>query len=78
VYDKRIIRNRGEEMSDLIEALQILAKYDNPEYPTLCEHDEFHVMIDWTKASDDDKKRLNELGFIGSDGHFLSFKYGSC
>jgi hypothetical protein len=31
-------------MNDLIEALQIFAKYGNPDYPTHCEHDTLMIM----------------------------------
>ncbi len=67
-------------MKQLIEALTILLKYGNPDYPTHCEHDELYVNIDPGLVSEDDKKRLDELGFLLSDdGYgFISFKYGSC
>jgi len=65
-------------MSDLIEALQIFLKYGNPKYPTLCEHDEFIVLIDPTEVSSEDKKRLDELGFFArEEGNFCSFRFGS-
>lgn len=69
-------------MEELIEALQIFLKYDNPSYPTHCEHDYLYVDIHPDKVSEEDKKRLDELGFIidgeyGGAG-FGSFKYGSC
>ncbi len=67
-------------MKKLIEALQIFLKYGNPDYPTHCEHDELTVGIDPSLVSDEDKKKLDELGFIenpeGDD--FYSYKYGSC
>jgi hypothetical protein len=66
-------------MDDLIEGLTILRKYDNPAYPTHCEHDVLLVCVDPEKVSDDDKARLDELGFIpGSDECFRSFRFGSC
>lgn len=44
-------------METLIQALQILLKYGNPEYPTHCEHDELWIMeIDPEDVSDEDKK----------------------
>lgn len=69
-------------MEDLIKALQILLKYENPDYPTHCEHDYLFVNVHPDKVSKEDKKTLNELGFI-VDGEyggygFGSFKYGSC
>ena len=66
-------------MDDLIEALTIFRKYGNPEYPTHCEHDELSVDIDPELVSDEDKKKLDDLGFLADeDGHFVSFKFGSC
>ena len=66
-------------MSNLIEALQIFLKYGNPEYPTHCDHDELLICgIESADVSDEDKKRLEELGFlISSHGHFFSYRYGS-
>ena len=63
----------------VIEALTIFKKYDNPHNPFCCEHDTLHVMIEYKDVSDDDKKRLDELGFIedSENGTFLSFRYGS-
>jgi hypothetical protein len=70
-------------MSDLIEALQILLKYGNPRYPTHCEHDVLTIVeIDPSDVSEDDKEKLDELGFFISnqDGEecFRSFRFGSC
>jgi len=69
-------------MLDLIEALQILAKYGNPASPTHCEHDYLYVAINPDLVSEQDKQRLSELGFIvdgeyGGEG-FGSFRFGSC
>ncbi|MDD5008563.1 MAG: hypothetical protein PHC68_09245 [Syntrophorhabdaceae bacterium] len=72
-------------MKDLIEALQIFLKYKNETYPTHCEHDVMYIM-DVTKeeVSEEDRKRLGELGFIydedsdeGAGEGWMSFKYGS-
>jgi len=69
-------------MNDLIEALSILAKYDNPKYPTHCEHDSLYVDIDPERVSKEDIIRLEELGFmVGEEefeGGFFSYRYGSC
>jgi len=65
-------------MSDLIKALQIFLKYENPEYPTNCEHDEMIVVIDPSIVSEVDILILDDLGFIIEDDYFISFKYGSC
>jgi hypothetical protein len=69
-------------MKDLIEALQIFLKYGDPSYPTHCEHDTLTICgIDPDKVSEEDKARLDELGFFVSDDQgdnmFMSYKYGS-
>lgn len=51
-------------MKDLIEALQILLKYGNPDYPTHCDHDELRICgYEPEKITPEDVKRLKELGF---------------
>ena len=69
-------------MKGLIEALQILLKYGDPAYPTHCEHDVMAICgIDPSDVSDEDKAKLDALGFIVSDEfgeeQFISYKYGS-
>lgn len=70
-------------MSDLIKALQILLKYGNPSYPTICEHDVMIICgIDADDVSEEDKLELEELGFDVTDEYnggnqFYSFKFGS-
>lgn len=81
-------------MKELIEALQILFKYaPDLTYPFHCEHDILYVLIDPADVSDEDKKRLKELGFEDGnesededgeaidnseyEGMFYSFRYGS-
>jgi hypothetical protein len=68
-------------MKELIEALQILLKYGNPTYPTHCEHDVLTIVgISPDLVSDEDKARLDELGFFVSNEYgdgFQSFRYGS-
>lgn len=69
-------------MSNLIEALQILLKYGNPTHPTHCEHDVLMIVgIDPELVSEDDKSRLDELGFFVSSEYgeemFQSYRYGS-
>jgi hypothetical protein len=65
-------------MEKLIEALKIFLKYGNPEYPTCCEHDVLYICgIDPEDVSDDDKARLDKLGFFVDEDAFKSFKYGS-
>lgn len=53
-------------MKDLIEALQIMMKYCGDDlYPTHCEDDTLcFPNIDYDAVSDEDKKRLEKLGFI--------------
>lgn len=68
-------------MKDLLEAITIMMKYSNDEYPTNCDHDILRFnSIDSTKVSKEDLKRLEELGFEDDRddiGGFYSFKYGS-
>lgn len=65
-------------MSKLIEALQIFLKYGDPEHPTHCEHDALMICgINPDDVSDEDKVKLEELGFFVSDDAFLSYRYGS-
>jgi len=66
-------------MKDLIKALQIFAKYTDTEWPTNCEHDILYIMVSPNQVSDEDKVRLEELGFDADEGldNFSSFKYGS-
>jgi len=38
---------------------------EDPEYPTVCEHDKLHIVgIEPEKISKEDKKELESLGFI--------------
>ena len=67
-------------MDDLIEALQIFAKYKKEKWPTHCEHDTLHVMaIGRDELSEDDAARVGELGFLWSDEDdgYISFRFGS-
>lgn len=67
-------------MDKLIEALQILLKYGNPDYPTQCEHDCLWICgINPYDVSEEDKAKLKELSFHvdESDDCFKSYKYGS-
>lgn len=68
-------------MSDLIKALQIFLKYENPNYPTHCEHDKLYVFgIDPKKVSQEDIVELSRLGFEidKTEGYFYSYRFGSC
>lgn len=67
-------------MKDLIEALTIFLKYgETLAYPTHCEHDELMVMVAPRLVSDEDTKRLGDLGFYPHSEHdvFYSFRFGS-
>lgn len=65
-------------MKNLIEALQIFLKYSDSAYPTCCEHDVLYVLVPHESVSDDDKKRLSELGFEPDRaGNFRSYVFGS-
>lgn len=69
-------------MSKLIEALQIFLKYGDPQWPTHCEHDVLTICgIEPADVSDEDKAKLDELGFFVSSEYgeeqFQSFRYGS-
>ena len=70
-------------MDDLNEALTIIKKGVDPtdKWPTNCGHDELFVKGDWSKYTDDEIKRLDELGFNkieDDEGGFSSFRFGSC
>jgi hypothetical protein len=69
-------------MEKLIEALQILLKYGNPDYPTHCIHDILIIVgIDPDKVSEEDTLKLKQLGFFPTRDYgehwFVSFRYGS-
>ncbi len=68
-------------MNDLIAALTILAKYQKETYaPTHCEHDVLSVVgIDAGAVSEEDTKRLDDLGFFWSESDecWQSFRFGS-
>lgn len=74
------------KMDDLIEALNILKKYNNPnsytsKNPFHCEHDELSVFVDrFDEITEEDFAKLDELGFLKSydEDHFISYRYGSC
>lgn len=65
-------------MNDLIEALQILAKYTDAEYPTGCEHDLLHVYAP-REVSETDRARLEELSFEydADTESWISYRFGS-
>lgn len=71
-------------MNDLIEAFTIFKKYGEDKFPTTCDHDILMVYLDAiseeTDVSEEDRKRLDELGFFWSEEYncFASFTFGSC
>lgn len=66
-------------MDALIEALTILRKYANPQFPTHCEHDMMYVDVDPALVLPEDLARLKELYFAPYDGSLFSSSYfGSC
>jgi len=69
-------------MYDLIEALQIFAKYQGDlRCPTHCEHDVMYIMkVGKDDPSPDEQKQLNKLGFTWleeDDDCWGSFRFGS-
>lgn len=67
-------------MKSLIEALSIFLEYGNPACPTHCEYDVLYICgIDPNDVSDEDKERLDGLGFFVDDDEecFKSFRFGS-
>lgn len=68
-------------MNDLLEAVQIFLTQGDVKFPFHCEHDCLHVWgYEDKEFTEGQTKRLEELGFHRDedDGHFYSFKYGSC
>jgi hypothetical protein len=63
----------------LIEALIVLSKYTDEEFPTGCEHDVFRVYVDPEMVSAEDVVYLAERGFEPDPecNAFLSFRFGS-
>lgn len=69
-------------MGDLIKALQILQRYRDEQFPTICEHDIIiFVGIDPTDVSEEDKEELKRLGVLHGDPYgdpcFYSYRFGS-
>jgi hypothetical protein len=65
-------------MQNLLEAFRIFAKYTDARYPTWCEHDTLHVVVNPEMVSAEDLERLETLGFQADDDDFYSFEFGSC
>lgn len=68
-------------MKNLIEALTIFLKYQDLPFPTHCEHDVMTVVgITKEEVSEEDQKRLAELGFFWTNsngGGWYSYTFGS-
>lgn len=68
-------------MGDLIAALTIFAKYQEPtRWPTICSHDKLAIVgVGLAEVSDQDAARLEELGFVWDeeDEVWASFRFGS-
>lgn len=67
-------------MDDLIEALTIMRRYDNPGIPTNCTHDMLWVAVSPRLVSQQDLARLAELHFHPDEegiGFYSGF-FGSC
>jgi len=69
-------------MDDLIAALTIFAKYQEPtQWPTICAHDQLMIVgVTADQMSAADRAEVEELGFVWSDGPddaWISFRFGS-
>lgn len=65
-------------MDDLIEALQLMATKARPAYPLHCEHDVLTVCVDPALFTEQERARLEELGFNVYDDEpecFQSFRF---
>jgi hypothetical protein len=67
-------------VDNLIEALTIMRKYANPQFPTNCTHDLLWVDVDPKRVTPEDLARLEELGFDPDENEdgFNSTLFGSC
>ena len=67
-------------MNDLIEALQIMMKHGDVDYPTHYEHDTLYIFPNNMDFTEEEFAELEELGFHSDNENegFYSFKYGSC
>jgi len=55
-------------LHDMQEALEIFEKYTDEEYVFYTQHDTIGVGVSPSKVSDEDKERLDELGFYPDEG----------
>lgn len=67
----------------LEEAIKIFKKYDNPQWPFQCEHDLLIVFVNPSIVSEEDRAKLDNLGFHCDNGDgeytegFVSYHFGS-
>jgi len=67
-------------MDDLIEALQIFKKHQTPtRWPTICQHDELIIVGVTGELPEEDRERLQELGFEYNEDeeYWSSCRFGS-
>lgn len=66
-------------LTDLIKGLTILSKYENPTYPTYCEHDILYICISPKKVNKNDIDELEKLRIIADleEDCFFSYRFGS-
>lgn len=60
-------------MRKFIEAMEIFSKYTDGDFFFGCEHDELYVFVSPDDVSEDDKSKLDELGFF-TDREYDCFK----
>jgi hypothetical protein len=65
-------------MDALIEALTIMRKYANPQFPTNCTHDVLFVNVSPFGMATEDLARLKELHFNQDEDGFYSSFFGGC
>ena len=65
-------------MKDLIDALNIFAKYTKAECPTHCEHDVLYVAVNPSEVLSEDLEQLEKLSFTPEGDIFRSYRFGSC
>lgn len=56
---------------ELIEAFEIFSKYTDEDYLLEAQHDEIRVSVNPEKVSEEDKERLEDLGFHDGSHHYV-------
>lgn len=74
---------KQDGFDNMIEACEIFRKYNDQKYaPFHCVHDILYVCgVEPDEVSEEDKERLDELGFIVREEpskSFISYRFGSC